>query len=62
MSDVIKDKEYENCFVYQCLTYTCHGASINGEKFIEVCCECPCFRNWLHDRENVRRKKEMHYE
>lgn len=50
--------KYEDCFVYQYLAHTCHGASIESEKFINVCLECPCFRNWLNDR----RKKEMHHE
>ena len=57
MSD-LTSKEYEKCFVYQCLTSVCHGASLDGEKYRKVCLDCPCFRNWLHDR----RKKEMHHE
>lgn len=47
--------EYEKCFVYQGLTYICHGASIESEKFIKVCLDCPCFRAWLKMRENMQR-------
>ena len=30
------DKEYEKCFVYQCLSAVCHGASLESEKFIKA--------------------------
>ena len=44
-------KNYEKCFVYQCLAHTCHGAGLNSEKFIKICLDCPCFRNWIEMRE-----------
>ena len=45
-----KQKEYEKCFAYQCLTHVCHGASIESKKFINVCCDCPAFHKWLKNR------------
>ena len=48
------NKEYEKCFVYQCLTSICHGASMNSEKFIKVCCDCPCFKEWLQKLNDTR--------
>jgi glutamyl-tRNA synthetase len=30
------DKEYEKCFVYQCLSAVCHGAPVESEKFIKT--------------------------
>ncbi len=48
------DKEYEKCFVYQCLSAVCHGASLESEKFIKTCLNCPAFKMWLEERE--RRK------
>jgi len=44
------NKEYEKCFVYQCLTTVCHGADIYSRKFLTVCLDCPCFKNWLKTR------------
>ena len=48
--------DYEKCFVYQCLTYVCHGASIESDKFIKVCLDCPCFITWLErEKKNENR-------
>lgn len=46
-------KEYEKCFVYQCLASVCHGANLESPKFIQVCLDCPCFRAWLEKKKGV---------
>ena len=46
---------YEKCFVYKCLATVCHGASLESQKFIDVCLECPAFRKWIL---NKRKRKE----
>ena len=48
------DKEYEKCFVYQCLSTICRCASLESEKFIKTCCDCPAFKNWIKERERRR--------
>ena len=48
-------KEYEKCFIYQCLTYVCHGAELNDEKFAKVCLDYPCFKKWIDMREKNKR-------
>ena len=50
--------DYKKCFVYQNLTYICHGAGITSEKFRNVCLYCPCFIAWLEKRESEEIKKE----
>lgn len=51
-------KEYEKCFVYQCLSYRCHGAELSSEKFAIVCLNCPSFRNWIEDVKKYRNENE----
>ena len=51
-------RDYQKCFVYQYLTYICHGASVESDKFIKVCLDCPGFIAWLEKVMQREKKNE----